>query len=235
MNIALAIFFISQYAIAGIVPLPPDSERAIESNFSELSQAISRESLRNGGTANQDVKFSSSIQVNGNAVYKSSVNLSQAYMVGGGLWRQYVSSTTTGAHILVEAIPNDTSIPQITEGSQILVATITPVNANSKIIIRGNINLDEYANNCNTGALCLFKGTTANALACFSFYTVGSPAYSSVPFTYTESATNTTLRNYSLRAGCETANSIRVNAQNNSILYGGTLTSVLELIEIEGR
>lgn len=231
----LALLFLLASPAHAWVPLPAESSGAVNANFLDLASEVRRGSIKNGGTVMQNVKFSSSIHVDGNAVFQASVGLSGAYLVGGGLWRQYVSSVTVGKHSLAGSIPNDDTIPQITEGDQILVATMTPVNANSKIIVRGTINIDEAPNNCNTGALCLFKGTGSNAIACVLVYTVGSPAYASVPISYVESATDTTQRNYSLRAGCEVANTLSVNRLAGTAKYGGTLTSILEVIEIEGR
>ena len=144
---------------------------------------------------------------------------------------QFVSSTTTAGFTLSGSIPGDNTTPQISEGGQVLVATMTPTNAASNIKISGVVNLGETTNNCNTGALCLFKNSGAGAIACWLILTSGTPD-AVVPFFYTESASNTTERNYSLRAGCEVANTLTVNRGHTGISYGGSLTSYMEIVEI---
>lgn len=162
-------------------------------------------------------------------------DFSASVMVGGGLLRQHVSSTTVGRISNVAgSFPSDDSKPQITEGYKVLVATITPLNANSNIIVRGIVNYAETANNCNAGALCIFKNADADALACFPVRTPGSPIYGSVEFYWKEAAASTTLRNYSLRIGCEVTASLGINIINTSSLYGATVLSALELFEVAG-
>ena len=148
-----------------------------------------------------------------------------------GIFLQFVSSATTARFLLGPAIGGDDSIPQISEGGQVLVATMTPVNASSNIKVSGVVNLGETTNNCNTGALCLFRDAAADAIACWLLLTTGIPEVA-VPFAYIEPASDTTERNYSLRAGCEVTNTISVNKGHTGNVYGLTLTSYLEIQEI---
>ena len=75
----------------------------------------------------------------------------QNFQTGSGL-----TTTTT--------IPYDDTIPQITEGGEVMTLNITPTSASSKLLITVITHLSGSVNAIFTTAL--FEGTTANALAC---------------------------------------------------------------------
>lgn len=61
------------------------------------------------------------------------------------------------------AIPNDDSIPQITEGKEALTVSITPGNASNILIIEAVLFLS-HNNSAGVGCAALFQDATANAL-----------------------------------------------------------------------
>lgn len=149
-----------------------------------------------------------------------------------GSFLQFVSSSTSAPFAPVHSvIPADDTIPQINEGMQVLVATVTPISASSSLDIEAIVQYGESSNNCNTGALCLFQGSTADALACASVGTNGTP-FGPAVLRYKTSSASTNLRNYSIRIGCEVADTIEVNRIGNALRYGNTLTSSLTVKEI---
>jgi hypothetical protein len=191
------------------------------------------------GTAKSSFSASGQLKLNAFGVQWADGTASTTASSGGGdsggLWRQYVTSTTNASVFQSPAslIPADNTIPQISEGLQVLVATITPQSSSNLIIVRGVVNTSENSDACNHGVICVFKGTGSNALACQSALTTGINPYTSTPFYYAETAGSTTQRNYSIRIGCDSANAMGYNNQRSTDpLYGGALLSVLELIEI---
>lgn len=172
------------------------------------------------------------VTADGDNTWTGSNNWAAATMVGGGLLRQYVSSTTAAPFAPVHsAIPADNTAPEITEGMQVLVATITPVSASSKLEVEAIIQYGESSNNCNSGAVCIFQDAGASSIACASIDMNGTP-YASAALKYVVAAVSTTQRNYSVRIGCEVANTVEVNRQGNALRYGSTLTSSLTIKEI---
>ena len=152
-----------------------------------------------------------------------------------GIWKQYVSSMTTARFGAFEpAIDGDDSIPQITQGFQVAVATITPTATTSRIIARATLNSDEATNNCDVGVACIFKDTNADAVSCSYVNVAGSPAYSVVTVIYVETAASLTQRNFSVRLGCGVGNTMKVNTRGGLSYYGLTVASGIELIEISG-
>lgn len=149
---------------------------------------------------------------------------------------KFVSSMTTADFTITPALPYDDTIPQISEGGQVLVATMTPTSASSIIKIEGVINVVECTNSGNSAAtVCIFKDSDANALACFfGMDTNGIGLYGGqVAYNFITNATNTTTRNYSVRVGYEAASSLCINrGLSNGRKYGGVLTSTLFLSEI---
>lgn len=156
----------------------------------------------------------------------------QTTAVKGAAFVQDISSATSASWPAAgTAIPSDDTKPQISEGWQVLVATITPTASTATIAISAYINYDESANLCNQGASCIYKGDGADPLVCVPIYTSGSPVYGIAVIYYTESAASTTQRNYSVRVGCEAANAVGVNRIANVTIYGGALTSSLRVVE----
>ncbi len=129
---------------------------------------------------------------------------------------------------LTTTIPFDDTIPQNTEGTEILTATITPRSATNRIRIR-------FQGQASAGGtagfgIALFVDSTASALAA-SQSIIGSSGYY-VPgvLEYEEVATSLTARTYKIRVGG--GSTIRLNGQHSGRIYGGTIRATLIVEEI---
>lgn len=81
----------------------------------------------------------------------------------GSRIEQIVSSSKGSVQLCDTVIPFDDSIPEITEGDQVLTATITPKHATDILLIEFTC---PYGNELNSNAtFALFKDATVNALA----------------------------------------------------------------------
>ncbi len=138
-----------------------------------------------------------------------------------------VVSTHTGAKSTTATIPNDSTSPQNTEGTEIteLATAITPKNASSKIKVTVHIPyVDASGNRIFTGAL--FKDSAADAL------TVGTASMSAAenPATFTlvyyENATDTTERTYKFRYGSHAAGTVYVGRSSTGDTLGGVQYSM---------
>lgn len=75
----------------------------------------------------------------------------------------FTSSTATGTG--TTDMPWDDTIPQITEGDQILASTMTPRSASSRLIVRASAWVAEDSNVSAVGfTCCLFRDAAANSI-----------------------------------------------------------------------
>lgn len=144
----------------------------------------------------------------------------------------FLGRTTTATYATLGTIfPVDNTIPQITEGDEVLSLTVTPTNASSilKITFNGFVG---GSSNQTIGA-GLFVDATANALnaTCGAIAGAGS-INTCLSLVHYESAASTTQRIYRIRAGAAAATDAFLNGDSSSRLFGGVAASSLEVEEI---
>lgn len=147
-----------------------------------------------------------------------------------------IVTNTTTTTTSVGVIPYDNTIPQQTEGTEILTLAITPKNASNTLIIEASISITST----NDFGICvaLFQDATANAIATSSFLnhpSAGSLTFgNTVPLQYIMTAGTTSSTTFKIRVGKNNAGtSTYVNGTTGgSSRYGGTLISSLKITEI---
>lgn len=141
------------------------------------------------------------------------------------------TSTTTYATstALSSNIPQDDTIPQSGEGTQILSLAFTPQNASSTLLIRWEIYA--YANIAMIMAP-LFVAGTADALQTASGYS-GSSSSNPICISgeYSVSAGSTSPRTYNVNLGANTGN-VYANGGSGGRLFGGSSVCRLTIEEI---
>lgn len=162
-------------------------------------------------------------------VYDASLDkvllLNPAYQ--GGLWQRVHASSATYSTVST-LIPNDDTIPQSTEGGEILSAAITPKNATHTIRVR--ISVQVSANSSARATVALFKDSEANALAAQGA-TLGSASMQVIQLEYEEPAASLSARTYKVRVGPSTGNCY-VNGNSTSRQYGGVSRATLTVDEV---
>ena len=150
----------------------------------------------------------------------------------------YEEITTSGTFATAQ-IPFDDTIPQNTEGAELLTATIVPRYANSYLIVEAVAFVGENTNTSGGIAAAVFRDSTANAVAvdfCISDVTNNiiaashsfAPLRPSVRVT-SNAATSTTFK---LRIGLDTSSTVRYNGVAGSRMFGGSLVSYLKITEV---
>lgn len=142
------------------------------------------------------------------------------------------NANTTGSTI----IPNDNTIPQISEGTQYLTCTITPKSATSNLLVTVTLFISETANNSNNGIVALFRDATANALCAGymgqsgSLFEQGSPSVLS----FLTPASSTSSTTFTVRAGLDTAFALIMNSSTSAATpkLGGVYYSGITIMEI---
>jgi hypothetical protein len=136
---------------------------------------------------------------------------------------------------ITTAIPSDSTRPQITEGTQILSATITPLNISSKIICRY---VGGAAGSNPTGTVLMagiFRQGVSDALS-VNLSTVGNENWSQTnQVECIDSPNSTSAQIYSVRVGPTGANTMYINrTYANATYFGGALGNSLIIQEIKG-
>ena len=141
---------------------------------------------------------------------------------------QVINLQTGAVATGTSVIPNDDTIPQISEGDQYLSLAITPKNALNNLQIDVNCMVSSSAAAYMIGAL--FQDATANALAAgMSFCSTGT-AMQQLGFTHTMVAGTTSATTFTVRIGATTG-TLTFNGFSGARKYGGVISSTIIITE----
>jgi hypothetical protein len=160
--------------------------------------------------------------------------------VGNVIQVAYAEITTSGASSAVN-IPVDNTIPQQTEGAEILTCSITPKYANSILYVESNSFIGENVNSSNSMTVALFRDSTSNAIsASFNngFPGASSPYGASLSFNPTYllakvTSGSTASTTFKLRAGGDASAVIRWNGTGGAQFFNGTLITYIRITEVQ--
>lgn len=137
------------------------------------------------------------------------------------------STRTSGTSI----IPQDNTIPQNTEGTEILSKAITPTNASNTLIIDVDIPIIG-SSATNTLIIALFQDSTANALAVATTSLVAS-YNTSIRLRHSMTAGTTSSTTFKVRIGHSGGVTTWYhNSNDSSHTFGGITTSYLTITEV---
>ncbi len=133
-------------------------------------------------------------------------------------------------NIITGNIPNDDSIPQITEGGEALTINITPTSALNLLKIEATVHGSQASDQVATGAL--FKNGILDSIATASVY--GNPAQTNVPMVITHwiVAGSVAPITFSVRVGTAGGN-YEVNGRASTQLLGGSLSTGITITEYQ--
>jgi hypothetical protein len=137
----------------------------------------------------------------------------------------------TGAYVTgTPIIPNDDTIPQITEGTEILTATLTPSSAVNWLHIRGKINMGAGA---AVYSMCaLFQDATADALAGSIGYIAGGGQINQVTIFHRMRAGTASATTIRLRYGTHSAGVTWELNGYGGRYFAGVMDTSLEVVEV---
>jgi hypothetical protein len=127
-------------------------------------------------------------------------------------------------------IPFDNTIPQISEGSQLMSLVFTPLSATSKLIITIYAALSSSASVAMTGAL--FRDSVANALAAMYQLQMDVNGYNVLSFIHTMTSGTTSAITFRFRAGGDAASTTTLNGLSGGRLLGGVMASSIVIQEV---
>lgn len=140
-----------------------------------------------------------------------------------------VVSTSTSASVDTSggsAIPDDDTIPQNTEGTEILTLAITPISSSSSLWIMFTGGGTPSAS--TSTIVALFVDSTANALAAQYVNTSSASRVSSAVLDFIVASSSTSARTYKIRIG---GGGYKVNNIGSGQAFNGTASTTLTIIE----
>lgn len=147
-----------------------------------------------------------------------------------GVVLQVVNTMNGAVATGTTTIPQDNTIPQITEGTEFMTLAITPTSATSKLRI--DVVVNGAASSGNSWATGLFQDSTANALAATNYNVAANNVVSYSGFTHFMTAGTTSSTTFRVRCGTVTAGTFTFNGQSAGRIFGGVIASSITITEI---
>lgn len=146
----------------------------------------------------------------------------------GQVIQEIYAGNSTGTDISGAVIPQDSSIPQIGEGIQILSASITPTSASNKVRVR--VTIQHTQNGGNGSAYAIFRGATSNAIAAtIANVNVAGTHNLSVSINYEDSPATVSSTTYTVRGG---GTGCLINQTGGGATLGNVFVSSITVSEI---
>ena len=150
--------------------------------------------------------------------------------VSSGTVLQVVNYTTGAVATGTTAIPQDDTIPQITEGTQFMTLAITPRSATSKLIIQ--VVTCVTASVTDNVCTALFQDSTANALAALNAVNSVAGWVLNHSYVYYMTSGTTSSTTFRVRVGANGGSTITFNGSGGGRLYGGVMPSSITITEV---
>lgn len=142
-----------------------------------------------------------------------------------------VAATQSGALATGTAIiPRDDTIPQITEGFEVLTQAFTPTRAAN--ILEIEVVLHASCSVTSDVVAALFQDAGVNALAVASQYATTAQGVMCIVLRHRVAAASTAARTYRVRVGPITAGTVTINGTGGARYYGGVYASSITVREI---
>jgi hypothetical protein len=143
-----------------------------------------------------------------------------------------VVTTQTGALITGTTIlPIDNTIPQNSEGIEVLTRAITPTSATSKLLIAVVVNCSHSAASGFLSA-ALFQDNALDALAAQTAWQLTATGSVNLVFTYVMTAGTTSATTFKVRAGSSAVGTLSVNGIGGNPYFAGVMASSLTITEL---
>lgn len=144
---------------------------------------------------------------------------------------QTVATQTGAVQTGTTIIPRDDTIPQNTEGTEVLTQAITPTSATNFLEI--DVVLHVSSSVTSDVVAALFQDANVNALATASQYATTALGVMCILLRYRMPAGTTSPTTFRVRTGPITAGTVTVNGGSGGRYYGGTYASSIRIREIK--
>lgn len=162
----------------------------------------------------------------------TSVNGAAGVVALSGTPVQVVETDLATAGTVTATIPTDDSLPQLTEGTEIMTASITPKFASSTLFIDVTVHLSSSAAAGTIMVAALFRDAVANALAASPVSNPGALYSMTQTFRVKVAADSTTATTFRVRVGPNGAATVTYNGAAGGRYLGGALISSIRITEV---
>lgn len=145
-----------------------------------------------------------------------------------------VESVSTGVYRtntnITATIPLDDTVPQNTEGTQIIQVTMTPKSATNKLLIE----VVGFGTLSSAGHIvyAVFRDSNASAVTAGASYCGVSNMSTPIVLSDEVTAGTTTSTTFYLRVGPDTSNTLRMNGSTAARYFGGSAGVTLKITEV---
>lgn len=148
-----------------------------------------------------------------------------------GMAVQTVSTNYSAVATGTTQIPEDDTIPQITEGFEVMTQTITPKSSTNLLVITVTVMASHDTAN-RDHIVALFQDSTANALyATIGNFVTVATAMATTKFTFTTTAGTTSATTFRVRIGSNSTGTMTFNGQSGGRKFGATPKSNITITE----
>lgn len=158
-------------------------------------------------------------------------NIDQTYLAKRTIYGQIAYQKLITIATGTTTIPADDTIPQNTEGNQILSLPIEPIKSGSDIEIDCYTALVGHSTGNTQMTIALFQDSTANALASSMNSVNVSTRSFPLSLKHTLKSTSTSTTTFNIRIGGNDAGTTTINGVGGSRLLGGSGTTILTIKE----
>lgn len=153
-------------------------------------------------------------------------------LAGGGAHAQVVTASSTTVTTTTSGIPQDNTIPQNSEGVEVLTLAITPTNASSTLNIFVHVPVWGTAGGGVGTGFALFKDSDAGAIAAGTCST-GTIPNASFSLHHNISAGSTSSQTFKLRIGAGGSGTVGINSNSAATrTYGGVAATTITIFEV---
>lgn len=149
--------------------------------------------------------------------------------VGGVV--QVVATVNATPSTITGEFPYDNTTPVITEGSEVMTATITPGSASNKLMIQVNV-VVSAANAVRVGVGLYNTDSSATDPVAFVSDFEANNGIQSITLIHFMTAPSGSATTFRVRIGSDNGD-IYLNQGNNELKYNGTLTSTITITELQ--
>lgn len=165
-------------------------------------------------------------KVNGSYVTDGTVASAQ---LATGVPVQTVSTNNSTMSTGTTIIPFDDTIPQITEGTELVTQAVTPKSITNRLVIEVSVMMSSSSS--NHLIVALFQDATSNALAAIAHYQVTANGDVCLKLTHDMVTGTTSSTTFRARIGQELAGTWTVNGQAGTRRFGGITISNIKITE----
>lgn len=165
-----------------------------------------------------------------------------------GNWEEHVAEDASSSSVVVQIVstavtsvvsgstlmPIDNTVPQSTEGFEVITKAITPTSESNMLLITADVE-SSYNNTGNrTCGIALFQDTTAGALAARTFYSYSGGAYNAgATLHHVMTAAVASATTFKIRVGPSSSATLYVNSLPTAAtqVFNGVSATRLTIVE----